>query len=404
MRTAGIISEYNPFHRGHAWQIGELRRRLGAETAVICAMSGSFVQRGDFAVMRTHARAEAAVRGGADLVLELPLPWAIASAEGFAAGGVGVLAATGAVDTLVFGSECGDTETLKAVAAALESESFAAYLRQGLQEGVSFAAAREAAARKLLGEKAAVLAQPNDILGVEYCKALLRQHSALVPLALPRRGAAHDAPLDAAPGRYASASALRALVRAGGAAALAPHVPPACLRLYMQAEAEGDILDGRAFGIAVLSRLRAMDAAGLRAVRGAAEGLENRLAAAVQGAGTLDELVQAMRTKRYATARLRRLVLDAALGYTGDLPALPPYLHVLGANETGLAVLRCARQAALLPLSHSLADLAARSAPAARVAAAHAAAEDLTALCLRHPAPMGAAYTAKPVFPTSGAK
>ena len=260
MRTAGIISEYNPFHRGHAWQIGELRRRLGAETAVVCAMSGSFVQRGDFAVMRTHARAEAAVRGGADLVLELPLPWAIASAEGFAAGGVGVLAATGAVDTLVFGSECGDTETLKAVAAALESESFAAYLRQGLQEGVSFAAAREAAARKLLGEKAAVLAQPNDILGVEYCKALLRQHSALVPLALPRRGAAHDAPLDAAPGRYASASALRALVRAGGAAALAPHVPPACLRLYMQAEAEGDILDGRAFGIAVLSRLRAMDA------------------------------------------------------------------------------------------------------------------------------------------------
>ena len=261
-----------------------------------------------------------------------------------------------------------------------------------------------AAAEALCPGAGAVLRAPNDILGVEYCKALLRQHSALVPLALPRRGAAHDAPLDAAPGRYASASALRALVRAGGAAALAPHVPPACLRLYMQAEAEGDVLDGRAFGIAVLSRLRAMDAAGLRAVRGAAEGLENRLAAAVQGAGTLDELVQAMRTKRYATARLRRLVLDAALGYTGDLPALPPYLHVLGANETGLAVLRCARQAALLPLSHSLADLAARSAPAARVAAAHAAAEDLTALCLRHPAPMGAAYTAKPVFPTSGAK
>ena len=98
-------------------------------------MSGNFVQRGDFAVMRTHARAEAAVRGGADLVLELPLPWAIASAEGFAAGGVGVLAATGAVDTLVFGSECGDTETLKAVAAALESEAFAAYLRQRLTGG-----------------------------------------------------------------------------------------------------------------------------------------------------------------------------------------------------------------------------------------------------------------------------
>lgn len=188
MRTAGIISEYNPFHRGHAWQIGELRRRLGAETAVVCAMSGSFVQRGDFAVMRTHARAEAAVRGGADLVLELPLPWAIASAEGFAAGGVGVLAATGAVDTLVFGSECGDTETLKAVAAALESDAFAALLRQRLAEGTSFAAAREAAARKLLGEKAAVLAQPNDILGVEYCKAIARQAAALMPAGAAAKG------------------------------------------------------------------------------------------------------------------------------------------------------------------------------------------------------------------------
>ena len=215
MRTAGIISEYNPFHRGHAWQIGELRRRLGAETAVVCAMSGSFVQRGDFAVMRTHARAEAAVRGGADLVLELPLPWAIASAEGFAAGGVGVLAATGAVDTLVFGSECGDTETLKAVAAALESESFAAYLRQGLQEGVSFAAAREAAARELLGDRAAVLAQPNDILGVEYCKAIARQAAALMPLALPRRGVGHDG--GAAEG-FASASHIRELLINGACA------------------------------------------------------------------------------------------------------------------------------------------------------------------------------------------
>ena len=125
---------------------------------------------------------------GADLVLELPTPWAVSGAERFARGGVELLKKTGVVTHLAFGSECGDTETLKAVAAALESESFAAYLRQGLQEGVSFAAAREAAARKLLGEKAAVLAQPNDILGVEYCKAVARQNAVMEPLALPRRG------------------------------------------------------------------------------------------------------------------------------------------------------------------------------------------------------------------------
>ena len=254
MRTAGIISEYNPFHRGHAWQIGELRRRLGAETAVVCAMSGSFVQRGDFAVMRTHARAEAAVRGGADLVLELPLPWAIASAEGFAAGGVGVLAATGAVDTLVFGSECGDTETLKAVAAALESESFAAYLRQGLQEGVSFAAAREAAARKLLGERAAVLAQPNDILGVEYCKAIARQAAALMPLALPRRGVGHDG--GTAEG-FASASHIRELLINGACADefLTPESAAICARECAAGRAPVTMANAER---AILARLRAM--------------------------------------------------------------------------------------------------------------------------------------------------
>ena len=139
MRTAGIISEYNPFHRGHAWQIGELRRRLGAETAVVCAMSGSFVQRGDFAIERAHARAEAAVRGGADLVLELPLPWAISSAEGFARGGVSILAATGVVDTLAFGSECGNAAKLQRAAKALLRADFPDALREELAKGLSFA-------------------------------------------------------------------------------------------------------------------------------------------------------------------------------------------------------------------------------------------------------------------------
>ena len=130
MKTAGIICEYNPFHRGHAWQIAELRRRLGEDTAVVCAMSGDFVQRGDFAIMRAQARAEAAVYGGADLVIELPLPWAISSAEGFARGGVMTLAATGLVDTLVFGSECGDTARLLHTAEALLCEGFPGRLRR----------------------------------------------------------------------------------------------------------------------------------------------------------------------------------------------------------------------------------------------------------------------------------
>lgn len=396
MRTAGIISEYNPFHRGHAWQLGELRAQLGADTAVVCAMSGSFVQRGDFAVMRTHARAEAAVRGGADLVLELPLPWAIASAEGFAAGGVGVLAATGAVDTLVFGSECGDTETLKAVAAALESESFAAYLRQGLQEGVSFAAAREAAARKLLGEKAAVLAQPNDILGVEYCKAIARQAAALMPLALPRRGVGHDG--GAAEG-FASASRIRELLINGGSADefLTPESAAICARECAAGRAPVTMANAER---AILARLRAMREEDFAPFDGG-EGLYHRFYDAVQRETTIDGILAAAKSKRYAYARLRRLLLAVYLGITPeDIPQRVPYLRVLACNARGREVLRCMKTTAAAPVLTRSADVRRLDAAAQRLFALTACAEEQYVLAYPDLAAArpGSAWTTDPVI------
>lgn len=397
MRTAGIISEYNPFHRGHAWQLGELRRRLGAETAVVCAMSGSFVQRGDFAVMRTHARAEAAVRGGADLVLELPLPWAIASAEGFAAGGVGVLAATGAVDTLVFGSECGDTETLKAVAAALESESFAAYLRQGLQEGVSFAAAREAAARKLLGEKAAVLAQPNDILGVEYCKAIARQAAALMPLALPRRGIGHDG--GAAEG-FASASHIRELLINGGSADefLTPESAAICARECAAGRAPVTMANAER---AILARLRALTEADFAACDSGGEGLYHRFYDAVQRETSIEDILAAAKSKRYAYARLRRLLLAAYLGVTPeDTPQRVPYLRVLACNARGREVLKTMKTTAAAPILTKSAQVRRLDAGAQRLFALTARAEEQYVLAYPDlaAAKPGSAWTTDPVI------
>ena len=396
MRTAGIISEYNPFHRGHAWQIGELRRRLGAETAVVCAMSGSFVQRGDFAVMRTHARAEAAVRGGADLVLELPLPWAIASAEGFAAGGVGVLAATGAVDTLVFGSECGDTETLKAVAAALESESFAAYLRQGLQEGVSFAAAREAAARELLGDRAAVLAQPNDILGVEYCKAIARQAAALMPLALPRRGVGHDG--GAAEG-FASASHIRELLINGACAD--EFLTPESADIYARECAAGRAPVTMANAErAILARLRAMREEDFAPFDGGGEGLYHRFYA-VQRETTIDGILAAAKSKRYAYARLRRLLLAAYLGVTPeDIPQRVPYLRVLACNARGRELLRYMKTTAAAPVLTRSADVRRLDTDAQRLFALTARAEEQYTLAYPSlaAAKPGSAWTTDPVI------
>ena len=142
LRVTGIITEYNPLHTGHVHLLEEVRRLLGEDTAVVCAMSGDFVQRGDLAVLRRQSRAAAAVRSGADLVLELPLPWAAAPAERFADGGVQVLLGTGVADTLAFGSECGDGAALRRLAAVLLSAEFPALLKEELARGDSFAAAR----------------------------------------------------------------------------------------------------------------------------------------------------------------------------------------------------------------------------------------------------------------------
>ena len=387
MKIAGVIAEYNPFHNGHARQLATLKA-LGFD-AVVCVLSPGVVQRGEPACLPTAARVRAALAGGADLVLSLPAPYACKSAEGFAWAGVALLDALGCVDALAFGAETPDTARLLAVAEALESAAFRAGLRRFLDEGLPLAAARAGAAGALCPGAKELLESPNNILAVDYCRALARLGSTMQPLALARRGARHDG--DTAADGIASASALRRLWRRQGAEALAPFVPAPCLALYRQAEARGLTLDEGAWSAALLSRLRGRDS--FAAVRGAGAGLADRLAAAVQKACTAAELLELLKTKRYPTARLRRLALDAALGYGEDLPAAPPYLHVLGAGEQGLAVLKAARPK--LPMSTSLADLARKNEACAAVARAHAAAEDLTALARRKPQPCGAAYTQK---------
>ena len=354
MRTAGIIAEYNPFHNGHAHQISRVRA-LGFD-AVVCVMSPGVVQRGSLALMPAQVRAEAALSCGADVVLCLPAPYAAASAEAFAAAGVRALSALGCVQALCYGAETPDAAAHMRAAKALLGPAFAGHLREGLAGGLPFAAARQRAAQAVCGEAGGLLASPNDILGVEYCKAILMQKSALQPLALA---------------------------------------------LYLRAQRQGAVLDEKSFSTALLCRLRAGRAQGFAHVRGAGEGLENRLATAVRQACTAEELLELLKTKRYATARLRRFALDAALGVPAALPSLP-YLHVLGAGEAGLAVLRKAKRTASLPLSASLAVLEKAAPPAAQAAALHAAAEDFAALCLASPRPMGTAYTQKFISPQKG--
>ncbi len=377
MQVAGVIAEYNPFHRGHAWQLAELRRRLGEDAAVVCAMSGNFVQRGDFAILRKHVRAEAAVRCGADLVLELPLLWATASAEGFARGGVGVLCSAGVVDRLAFGSECADTERILRTAEALSSEGFQAALRSELTKGDSYASARQRAAETVSGAAAEILGDPNDILAVEYCKELHRRGSPIEPMALPRIGAAHDG---AAEDDYASASYLRELLRCGKDAS--PYWPADMAMLW-----EGEYAAGRApvrmeaLERAILVKLRAMGEEDFAAYDEGAEGLYHRFYRASRDAVSVGALLSAVKTKRYAHARLRRELLAILLGVTArDRRMELPYLRVLAMNDKGKYLLHEMREKASLPVLVKPADVRELSGEAQKLMALEARATDLYAL------------------------
>ena len=351
MQIAGIIIEYNPMHRGHAYLLEQVRASQGADTALIGVMSGNFVQRGDFAIVRKHARARAAVESGMDLVLELPLPWAVSSAERFADGGVQVLEKTGLVTDLAFGSECGDAVVLQKAAKALLSPELDDLLRRELTKGDSFAAARQRALAALLPEGDALLLEwPNNTLGIEYCKALRRRNSAVRPVTVARKGMHHSG-RDPGEGP-APATLIREALRRGERDWALSEMTPAMRAVYEAEEAAGRAPVFREnCERAVLARLRSMRESDFAALDEGREGLYHRLYEASRTAASLEEILNAAKTKRYARARLRRMVLWAWLGMSpGNFPEEIPYLRVLAANQTGRELLGRMRKTASLPV------------------------------------------------------
>ena len=348
MRAAGIVTEFNPFHNGHRLLFERTREALGADSAVVCVMSGDFVQRGEAAVWSKFARAEAAARCGADLVFELPLPWALSSAEGFARGGVGLLASLGVVDCLCFGSECGDTAALERAAEALLSPKLGAELRRELEGGASFAAARQKALAAIAGEDTAKLVgTPNDILAVEYIRAIYELGLDLGFMAVKREGAAHDGPGE---GKYRSASELRSRLAAGRDCR--GFIPEATLAVFDREleRGRGPVLM-EALEPMLLSRLRMLPDEVFPLLPDASEGLGNRLCAAVRDEPTLDGVLSAAKSKRYALSRIRRMCLCACLGiHEGAADGLPPYARLLAATERGRALLREVKDKSRVPV------------------------------------------------------
>ena len=349
MNIIGIVAEYNPFHTGHGYQMAESRTQLGENAPVIAVMSGNWVQQADCAIADKWTRARLALMGGADLVLELPTSFATASAELFGRGAVELLHATGLVTHLSFGSECGKVDGLRAVAGCLASPEYHAAVTALAQTGLPFAVCREQAVRDLLGgEEGELLATPNNNLGVEYIKALQTLNSTITPMTILRKGAAHNTIAHDAPA-HLSATQIRACLRGDDYISPAPYLMDGGLEVLKNSPIPSLKHTERA----ILAKLRTMTADDWAKLpdSGAAEGLPQRLEKAGKQCCSLDEFYEAVKTRRYTHARLRRLVLWAYLGLTADArPAHPLYIRVLGFNERGQALLKEMKKTASLPV------------------------------------------------------
>lgn len=393
MKTAGIIAEYNPFHKGHQFQLDYTKEKLGADY-VIVAMSGDYVQRGTPALLPKHMRAEMALRCGADLVLELPASVSCASAEFFAGGGVSLLGSLGVVDMLCFGSEEGEMPLFHLIAKLLVEEPFEyrSALQGNLKKGLSFPSARGAAllscfsspgnaltheneqqiSSKKLTE---FLASPNNILGIEYCKAILRQKSSLTPVTLKREGAGyHDTDLrhDAAP----SASGIRTFLKeyfsssfagisgTSGNTAAGPEelekllqgmIPSSALPLFAYAVRSHAFLSENDLDLLLHYCLLSETSDSLCQYLDISPELAARILKLRNQYQGFTQFTELLKTRELTYTRIQRALLHMLLHITDAPPAIP-YARVLGFRKSAVPLLRAIKKEGQIPLLTKLAD------------------------------------------------
>ena len=389
MKVSGIVCEYNPFHNGHNYHIKKTREN-GA-THIVAVMSGNFVQRGDVAVISKFERAKAAVQNGVDLVLELPVPYALSSAEGFASAALYILNSIGCVDELSFGSECGNIDTLVDAAKASMACSESPQLRKLLDSGYSYPSAVHELAEQQYGKALGDLfGSANNILAIEYIKAISNLNSRIKPFTVKRKNAGHDQ-TDVVE-NFASASFIRQNVKD---ITYSDLMPKSMFQTLSAAVANGETASMANLEKAVMYRMRTITPAQLRNVPDVGQGLEYRIYEA-RSASTVQEMMEQIKTKRYTMSRIRRIFLNALLGITKDDIKTPPaYARILAVNERGTDILAIAKQKSRLHMSTSLAKLSEINAVTERFAELESFSTDIYNLALDKPGAVGTDYRAK---------
>lgn len=336
MIISGIVCEYNPFHNGHRYLLDEAKK--SGTTHTVCIMSGNFVQRGDIAVTDKYVRAEEAVKNGADLVIELPLPYALGTAETFARGSVGLLDRLGCIDRLYFGTENGIEEIEQFIEETL-TEDFNDKLKTNLDKGLSYPDAVS------LSSDTDILRGSNNILAVEYMMQLRSIESDIEPCSVIRKGAGHNS--QKADGEFMSASTLREKIKNGES--VDGFLPDGGIFT--------EIADINRLTLPVLSALRRMNTDEIGKIADVNEGLEFRIEKAVKKASSLDELIELIKTRRYTNAKIRRIILSAYLGVTREMQNyIPNYINVLALNKKGAEIVAKIKENSQIKVVTGMAD------------------------------------------------
>ena len=382
MKITGIICEYNPFHNGHLYHIRKTREN-GA-THIVAVMSGNFVQRGDTAVMDKLERARLAVRSGADLVIELPVQYCLSSAENFAAGAVYLLESLGAVQELSFGSECGDAEVLKNALEKVDiiAKAHADDIKSIMEKGYTYPRALSSVLKGTDADVAEIISSPNNLLAIEYMRSLKRLSSKMKPFTVKRVNAPHDG-ADPKNG-YASASYIREVLESErNVSAISKYTTTVWTDAIAEAFRKGETASLSRLERVMLYKLRSTSVEEIASINDVGQGLENRIYGA-RMAGSLDELLFTVKTKRYTMARIRRIMLSLLIGITKeDMKQIPPYGRILAFNERGREILAQAKDTAKIPFASSIAKLSQINETAERFAELEIRASDVYGLALK---------------------